>query len=46
MVESEDVDEITPETLYEYYKKAFSEDEMDFYVIGDVKDAEVKKLCE
>lgn len=40
-----DVDQITPENLYEYYQKAFSEDEMDLYVVGDVKDEEVKKLA-
>jgi predicted Zn-dependent peptidase len=44
--EAEDVDPITPENLYDYYKKAFSEDEMDLYVIGDVKEDEVKSLAE
>jgi predicted Zn-dependent peptidase len=43
---SEDVDKITAENLFEYYKKAFLEDEMDLYVIGDVKEGEVKKLAE
>ncbi|WHY88118.1 pitrilysin family protein [Neobacillus novalis] len=42
---SADVDEITPENLYEYFKRAFQEDEMDLYVIGDVNEAEVKKLA-
>ncbi|MFD0825364.1 EF-P 5-aminopentanol modification-associated protein YfmF [Neobacillus sp. M.A.Huq-85] len=42
----DDVDKITPETLYEFYKKAFSEDELDLYVIGDVKEAEVKKIAD
>jgi predicted Zn-dependent peptidase len=42
----EDVDAITPETLYSYYKKALSEDEIDFYVIGDVSEEEVKNLAE
>jgi predicted Zn-dependent peptidase len=41
--EAEDVDAITPENLYEYYQKAFFEDEMDLYVIGDVKAEEVKQ---
>jgi predicted Zn-dependent peptidase len=41
--EAEDVDAITPENLYEYYQKAFLEDEMDLYVIGDVKAEEVKQ---
>jgi predicted Zn-dependent peptidase len=41
----EDVDSITPENLFAYYKKAFSEDEMDLYVIGDVKEEEVKQYA-
>ncbi|WP_374721825.1 EF-P 5-aminopentanol modification-associated protein YfmF [Peribacillus tepidiphilus] len=41
----EDVDAITPEALYSYYKKALSEDEIDFYVIGDVSEEEVKNLA-
>ncbi|MFJ5761860.1 EF-P 5-aminopentanol modification-associated protein YfmF [Neobacillus sp. NPDC093182] len=44
--EAEDVDTITQENLYDYFKKAFSEDEMDLYVIGDVKEDEVKSLAE
>lgn len=43
--EAEDVDGITPENLFEYYQKAFLEDEMDLYVIGDVKEEEVKNLA-
>lgn len=43
--EAEDVEAITPESLYDYYKKAFSEDEMDLYVIGDVKEEEVKTFA-
>ncbi|NWQ44181.1 insulinase family protein [Bacillus sp. EB106-08-02-XG196] len=43
--EAEDVEAITPENLYDYYKKAFSEDEMDLYVIGDVKEEEVKTFA-
>jgi predicted Zn-dependent peptidase len=39
-----DVDDITAENLYEYFKRAFLEDEMDLYVIGDVKEEDVKKL--
>lgn len=42
----DDVDKITPETLYEFYKKAFSEDELDLYVIGDVRAEEVKKIAD
>ncbi|WP_370876177.1 EF-P 5-aminopentanol modification-associated protein YfmF [Neobacillus ginsengisoli] len=41
----EDVDSITPENLFAYYKKVFSEDEMDLYVIGDVKEEEVKQYA-
>jgi len=43
--EAADVDAISPENLYEYFKKGFLEDEMDLYVIGDVKEDEVKKLA-
>ncbi|MBM7655161.1 EF-P 5-aminopentanol modification-associated protein YfmF [Neobacillus cucumis] len=43
--EADAVDEITPENLYEYFQKAFSEDELDLYVIGDVKEEEVKQLA-
>lgn len=43
--EAEDVDSITAENLFDYYKKAFLEDEMDLYVIGDVKEEEVKNLA-
>jgi predicted Zn-dependent peptidase len=38
------VDGITPESLYQYFQKAFSEDEMDFYVIGDVAEEEVSSI--
>ncbi|MDP4163224.1 MAG: pitrilysin family protein [Bacillota bacterium] len=41
----EDVDPITPENLYDYFLKAFSEDEMDLYVVGDVKEAEVQEFA-
>lgn len=42
--EMEDVDGITAENLYSYYQKAFQEDEMDLFVIGDVNEEEVRKL--
>jgi predicted Zn-dependent peptidase len=42
--EAADVDAITPENLYDYYKSAFLEDEIDLYIIGDVNEEEVKKL--
>jgi predicted Zn-dependent peptidase len=44
--EAEDVEAITAETLFDYYNKAFSEDELDLYVIGDVKGDEVKSLAD
>lgn len=40
----EDVDSITAETLYEYYQRAFKEDEMDLYIIGDVEKGEVESI--
>lgn len=39
------VRDITPDSLYSYYEQAFSEDEMDFYIIGDVDPAEAEALC-
>lgn len=42
----EDVEKITPESLYQYYQRAFSEDEMDFYVIGDVVEQEVQTIVD
>ncbi|MCH6266282.1 MULTISPECIES: EF-P 5-aminopentanol modification-associated protein YfmF [Neobacillus] len=44
--EAEAVDAITPENLFEYFQRAFKEDEMDLYVIGDVKEEEVKTIAE
>ncbi|MDQ0217011.1 insulinase family protein [Peribacillus cavernae] len=41
-----DLDEITPELLYTYYQKALFEDEIDFYIIGDVNGAEVEELAD
>ncbi|PLS16740.1 peptidase M16 [Bacillus sp. M6-12] len=43
---SEMVDGITPSSLYEYYQKALNEDEIDFYVIGDIDSAEVEGLAD
>ncbi|WML31791.1 pitrilysin family protein [Neobacillus sp. OS1-32] len=40
----EDVDSITPENLFAYFQKAFSQDEMDLYVVGDVKAEEVTEI--
>lgn len=41
----QDVDEITSDRLYQYYQQAFREDEMDFYVIGDVELEEVASIA-
>ncbi|MGG1678676.1 EF-P 5-aminopentanol modification-associated protein YfmF [Neobacillus sp. NRS-1170] len=43
--EAQDVDSITPENLFEFYNQVFLEDEMDLYIIGDVKEEEVKKYA-
>lgn len=40
----DDVDAITSKDLFEYYTKAFSEDELDLYVIGDVNEDEVENM--
>jgi predicted Zn-dependent peptidase len=37
----EDIDAITPSSLYEYYKKALEEDSIHLYVIGDINEDEV-----
>ncbi|MBM7694765.1 putative Zn-dependent peptidase [Peribacillus deserti] len=44
--ELKDIDAITPESLYQYYKQALAQDELDFYVIGDVQESEVEKAAE
>jgi predicted Zn-dependent peptidase len=44
--EKESIDPITPESLYQYYKTALNEDELDLYVIGDVDENEVEGLCD
>lgn len=38
------IDSITPESLYQYYERAFQEDEMDLYIIGNVTEEEVVSL--
>ncbi|WP_174735072.1 EF-P 5-aminopentanol modification-associated protein YfmF [Mesobacillus harenae] len=43
--EIEAVDNITEKSLFEYYKQALSEDELDLFVIGDVEEAEVQKIA-
>ncbi|MDH5162531.1 EF-P 5-aminopentanol modification-associated protein YfmF [Heyndrickxia oleronia] len=39
------VEEITPQNLFDYYKKAIREDELHLYIIGDVNENEVEKFC-
>ncbi|ONK23188.1 peptidase M16 [Bacillus sp. VT-16-64] len=44
--EAERIDEITPESLYQYYEKALAEDELDLYIIGDIDREEAETYCE
>ncbi|MBU8700027.1 pitrilysin family protein [Bacillus paralicheniformis] len=39
--ELDDVDDITPQSLYEAYQKAVTEDQLDIYVVGDVDEQQV-----
>ncbi|MEK4030131.1 MULTISPECIES: pitrilysin family protein [Bacillaceae] len=41
----EAVDEINETDLYKYYEQAFSEDEMDMYIVGDVEADQVEKIA-
>lgn len=43
--EKEDVDSISPESLYEYYEAALNQDELDLYIVGDVDDEEVQSYA-
>ncbi len=43
--EMDEVAGITAQSLFSYYKKAFSEDELDLYVIGDVSEDEVAAIA-
>lgn len=40
------IDKITAESLYQYYKQAFIEDELDMYIIGNVTEEEVIPLVQ
>ncbi|MEI5906251.1 pitrilysin family protein [Bacillus spongiae] len=42
----EEVEGVTSNNLFDYYKRAINEDELDLYVIGDVDDQEVNTYCE
>lgn len=44
--EADRVDEITGESLYQYYEKALAEDELDLYIIGDIDRREAETYCE
>ncbi|WHX63578.1 EF-P 5-aminopentanol modification-associated protein YfmF [Peribacillus frigoritolerans] len=42
----QDLETITPESLFAYYKKMLSEDEIDLYVIGEIDGSEVETLAD
>ncbi|CAH0254268.1 EF-P 5-aminopentanol modification-associated protein YfmF [Peribacillus sp. NPDC101481] len=42
----QDLETITPESLFSYYKKVLAEDEIDLYVIGDIDESEVQALAD
>lgn len=42
----DDVDKITPQSLYEYYQQTFRDDEIDLYVIGDITTSQVEQLAD
>ena len=44
--EIDDIPEINEQNLYAYYKQAFTEDELDLYIIGDVEEAEVQSIAD
>ncbi len=40
----EDIDAITPTSLYEYYQKVLQEDQVDLYVVGNIQSSEVAEI--
>ncbi|CAM5717877.1 hypothetical protein SAFG77S_10271 [Streptomyces afghaniensis] len=44
--EKDEVDSITPQSLYDYYTKALAEDQIDLYMVGDIKEEEVGAYIE
>lgn len=42
----EDVDSITPQSLFNVYKKMMSEDIIDLYIIGDIEEETILPACE
>lgn len=41
---TEDLEVITPQALYEYYKKMLTTDEVDLFVVGDVDEQEIERI--
>ena len=44
--EKEEVDSITPQSLFSYYQKALTEDQVDLYMVGDINEEEVASYIE
>lgn len=44
--EIEDIPQINEKNLYEYYQKAFAEDELDLFLIGDVNEGDVETIAQ
>ncbi|MCM3666484.1 insulinase family protein [Mesobacillus subterraneus] len=44
--EIDDIPALNEQNLYEYYKQAFTEDELDLFIIGDVNEDEVQSIAE
>ncbi|MFJ7638526.1 EF-P 5-aminopentanol modification-associated protein YfmF [Peribacillus sp. NPDC097264] len=42
----EDLETITPQSLYAFYEKMLAQDDIDLYVIGDIDESEVEKLAD
>ncbi|RBW69905.1 EF-P 5-aminopentanol modification-associated protein YfmF [Bacillus taeanensis] len=42
---SDEIDSITPKSLYQYYQKVLAEDEIDVYIVGDIDVEKVKAAC-
>ncbi|QOR68620.1 insulinase family protein [Cytobacillus suaedae] len=40
----EDIDAITPKSLYEYYQKVLQEDQVDLFVVGNIQSGEVADI--
>lgn len=44
--EKEEVDSITPQSLFSYYQTALAEDQIDLYMVGDINESEVASYIE